>query len=67
MAKLALVYGLRLFPAEELEEVKAAPVALKGGRSAQITMHLLEGSKDEIEKQFHMSVEAFFEMYPEIS
>ena len=67
MAKLALVYGLRLFPAEELEEVKAAPVALKGGRTGHVTMHLLEGSKDEIERQFHLSVEAFFEMYPEIS
>jgi hypothetical protein len=67
MAKLALVYGLRLFPAEELEEVKAAAVALKGGRAGHVTMHLLEGSKEEIEKQFHMSVEAFFEMYPEIS
>ncbi len=67
MAKLALIYGLRLFPAEELEEVKAAPVTLKGGRAGQVTMHLLEGSKEEIERQFHLSIEAFFEMYPEIS
>jgi hypothetical protein len=66
MAKLALVYGLRLFPADELEEVKSAPVVLKGGRTGQITMHLIEGSKEEIEKQFHQSVVAFFEMYPEI-
>lgn len=66
MAKLALVYGMRLFPADELEEVKSAPVLLKGGRGGQITMHLMEGSKEEIEKQFHQSVEAFFEMYPEI-
>jgi hypothetical protein len=66
MAKLALVYGLRLFPADELEEVKSAPVVLQGGRAGQITMHLIEGSKEEIEKQFQRSVEAFFEMYPEI-
>ena len=66
MAKLALVYGMRLFPADELQEVKSAPVVLKGGRAGQITMHLMEGSKEEIEKQFHQSVEAFFEMYPEI-
>ena len=66
MAKLALVYGLRLFPAEELEEVKNAPVVLQGGRAGQITMHLIEGSKEEIENQLRQSVEAFFEMYPEI-
>jgi len=45
MAKLALVYGLRLFPADELEEVKNAPAVLRGGRTAQVTMHLIEGSK----------------------
>jgi len=66
MAKLALVYGMRLFPAEELAEVKSAPVILQGGRSGQITMHLIEGSKDEIEKQLRQSIEAFFDMYPEI-
>ena len=67
MAKLALVYGMRLFPAEELAEVKNAPVVLQGGRTGQITMHLIEGSKHEIEKQLRQSIDAFFEMYPEIS
>lgn len=66
MAKLALVYGMRLFPADELAEVQSAPVALRGGRSGQITMHLIEGSKEEIERQLNQSIEAFFEMYPEI-
>jgi len=66
MAKLALVYGMRLFPADELAEVKSAPVALQGGRTGQITMHLIEGSKVEIEKQLKESIEAFFELYPEI-
>ena len=66
MAKLALVYGMRLFPADELAEVKSAPVVLQGGRSGHITMHLLEGTKEEIEKQLRESIEAFFELYPEI-
>ncbi len=66
MAKLALVYGMRLFPSEDLEEVKEAEVALKGGRTGRVTMHLIEGSKEEIEKTLRQSVEAFFEMYPEI-
>ena len=66
MAKLALVYGMRLFPSEELGEVKEATVVLKNGRTARVTMHLIEGSKDEIEATFRESTEAFFEMYPEI-
>lgn len=66
MAKLALVYGMRLFPADDLAEVQPASVELKSGRTARVTLHLIEGSKEEIEKTFHQSVEAFFEMYPEI-
>jgi hypothetical protein len=66
MAKLALVYGLRLFPAEDLDTVGEANVSLKNGRTGRITMHLIEGSKEEIEKTLRQSLDAFFEMYPEI-
>jgi hypothetical protein len=66
MAKLALIYGMRLLPLDDLGEVKEATVVLKNGKSARVTMHLIEGSKEEIEQTFHQSIEAFFEMYPEI-
>ena len=66
MAKLALVYGMRLFPADELGEVSEAGVTLKDGRAARVTLHLIEGSKEQIEEILRQSVEAFFEMYPEI-
>ncbi len=66
MAKLALVYGIRLFPAEELAEVGDAAVTLRNGRSARVTMHLIEGSREEIESTLRQSLDAFFEMYPEI-
>lgn len=66
MAKLALVYGMRLLPLDEIAELGEAPVALKNGRQAHVTMHLLEGSKEEIEKQLRSSIEAFFDFYPEI-
>jgi len=46
--------------------VKDATVVLKNGKSARIRMHLIEGSKEEIENTFRQSIEAFFEMYPEI-
>jgi hypothetical protein len=66
MANLTLVYGLRLLPSEELSEVSDAVLKLKNGREARVTMHLLEGSKEEIEKQLKSSLDAFFDFYPEI-
>jgi len=66
MAKLALVYGMRLLPEEDLTEVKDATVVLKNGRTGHVKMHLISGSKEEIESTFRQSIEAFFEMYPEI-
>jgi acyl carrier protein phosphodiesterase len=66
MANLTLVYGLRLLPSDELTEVGDAALKLKNGREARVTMHTLEGSKEEIEKQLQSSLEAFFDFYPEI-
>ena len=66
MANLTLVYGLRLLPSDEIAEVGDAPLKLKNGHDARGTMHLMEGSKEEIEKQLRQSLEAFFDFYPEI-
>jgi hypothetical protein len=67
MAKLALVYGVRLLPGDELESVSDAAVALKNGRKASVTMHLIEGASElEIRKQLLESLDAFFEFYPEV-
>jgi len=66
MANLTLIYGLRLLPSEELSEVEDAVLKLKNGREARVTMHMLEGSKEEIEKQLKSSLDAFFDFYPEI-
>ena len=66
MANLTLVYGMRLLPSDEIAEVGDATVKLKSGRDAHVTMHVLEGSKEQIEKQLRTSLEAFFDLYPEI-
>jgi hypothetical protein len=66
MARLALVYGMRLLPADEVGEVTDAEVKLKSGKSAHITMHLIEGGETEIRAQLEQSLDAFFEFYPEI-
>ena len=67
MANLAIVYGLRLLPADELESFEEAKIKLKNGHAASVTMHLIEGgSKDEIKRQLLQSLDAFFDFYPEI-
>ena len=66
MAKLALIYGMRLLPAGEIEEVTQARVRLKNGKTAEVTMHLIEGGETEIRAQLEQSLDAFFEFYPEI-
>ena len=66
MANLTLIYGLRLLPSEEVSEVEDAVLKLKNGREARVAMHMLEGSKEEIEKQLKNSLDAFFDFYPEI-
>jgi hypothetical protein len=66
MANLTLVYGLRLLPADEIEEVGEAPIQLKNGNSARVTMHILEGSREQIEAQLRQSIDAFFDFFPEI-
>ena len=66
MANLTLVYGMRLLPADEVAEVGDAPLKLKNGNEARVTMHVLEGSRAQIEAQLKLSLDAFFDFYPEI-
>ncbi len=67
MAKLALVYGMRMLPSEELASVGNAEVKLRNGNTAGVTMHLIEGSsEEEIRRQLLQSLDAFFDFYPEI-
>ncbi len=57
---------MRLLPAEDITELGEATIKLNNGRDAHVTMHVLEGSKEEIEKQLKISVDSFFDLYPEI-
>ena len=67
MANLTLVYGMRLLPSEDIAEVEEGVVTLKNGGNAGVTLHILEGSnKEDIQKQLLQSVDAFFDLYPEI-
>lgn len=66
MANLTLIYGMRLLPAEDIEQIGDAVITMKHGREARVTMHVLEGDKEAIEAQLRTSIESFFDMYPEI-
>jgi len=66
MAKLTLIYGLRLLPEGEVTEIHDATLKLANGHEALVTMHTIEGSRQEIERQLKRSLDAFFDFYPEI-
>jgi len=67
MAKLALVYGVRLLPGDELESFEDATIQLKNGKTASVTMHLIEGAtEEEVKRQLTTSLDAFFDFYPEV-
>jgi hypothetical protein len=66
MANLTLIYGLRLLPEGEVTEIHDATLKLANGHEAHVTMHVLEGSREEIEAQLKQSLSAFFDFYPEI-
>lgn len=66
MAKLALVYGMRLLPSDEIDTVTEGEITLKSGKKARVAMHLIEGGEAEIRNQLLQSLDAFFEFYPEI-
>jgi uncharacterized UPF0146 family protein len=66
MANLTLIYGLRLLPEGEVTEIQDAVLKLANGHQAHVTMHSIEGSRQEIEAQLKRSLDAFFDFYPEI-
>ena len=66
MANLTLVYGLRLLHEGEVAEIQDATLKLVNGHEAHVTMHILEGSREQIEQQLKQSLDAFFDFYPQI-
>ncbi len=66
MANLTLIYGLRLLPEGEVTAIEDAKLKLANGHEAHVTMHTIDGSREEIEKQLKRSLDAFFDFYPEI-
>ncbi len=56
---------MTLRPAHEIDAVSDAEVLLTDGSRSHITMHLIEGSKEQIKAMLLQSVDAFFELHEE--
>jgi hypothetical protein len=63
--KGVLVYGMRLFREAPVASIEDAKVKLADGASGRVTMHLIEGSKEQIRRQLMRSIDAFFELLEE--
>jgi hypothetical protein len=57
---------MRLLPEGEVTEITDATLKLGNGNEAHVTMHVLEGSREQIEAQLKQSLDAFFDFYPEL-
>jgi hypothetical protein len=60
---LALIYGLRLYNAGEVAGIGEGNITLSDGSESHVTLHLIEGSREQIRAQLLASIDAFFDIY----
>jgi hypothetical protein len=61
--KYTLVYGMRLFPAREVNMLASGKVGFTSGEEGRVTLHVIDGTRAQIEKQLLASIDAFFDLY----
>ena len=49
---------------DSLKSTKQGVAILKNGEEKHVTMHVLEGTKNEIRQQLSQSLDAFFDIFP---
>ena len=49
--------------AEEVAAVEHAQVLMEDGQTRQVTLHTIEGTKEQIKEQLLQSIDAFFEIH----
>ena len=62
MDKLTLVYGMRMIAAEEIAAVEHGQILTENGQTRQVTLHTIEGTREQIRRQLLESIDAFFEL-----
>lgn len=62
--RYALTYGLRLDQGTASERIHPhVPVLLPNGSMGNMTLHVVNGTADEIKAQLLRSIDAFFDIY----
>lgn len=64
MARYTLVYGLRLMPEGTLEGSDDVQLHLKGGDTAGLTLHTIDGTIPQLRRALDRSLDAFFDFLP---
>lgn len=64
MARYTLVYGIRLVPEDTLVGADEARLTLKGGETAAVTLHTIDGTIPQLRRALDRSLDAFFEFLP---
>jgi hypothetical protein len=64
MARYTLVYGLRLVPEGSLIGAGEVRLDMKGGESAGLTLHTIDGTIPQLRRALDRSLDAFFEFLP---
>lgn len=62
---LSLVYGLRLYGPGEVAEIKEHNVILGDRSGSPLTLHLIEGTREQIRARLLESIDAFFDIFSE--
>ena len=62
--RYTLVYGLRLVPEGTLERFDDVQLRLKGGDTAGLTLHTIDGTIPQLRRALDRSLDAFFELLP---
>ena len=64
MARYTLVYGLRLVPEGTLAGADEVQLRLRGGATAGLTLHTIDGTIPQLRRALDRSLDAFFEFLP---
>ena len=67
MARYTLVYGIRLVPEGTLVGADEARLTLKGGETAGVTLHTIDGTIPQLRRALDRSLDAFFEFLPGVT
>ena len=64
MARYTMVYGIRLVPEGSVAEIEEARLSLKGGDTAGVTLHTIDGTIPQLRRALDRSLDAFFDLLP---